>query len=99
MMENKRHRASFCCPHCGADVRAGASACAECGSDDTTGWSDGAADWGSGATNGYGGDDDFDYDEFVEREFGGPKKRVFGLPAWLLVLALIAIVVVALGVC
>ena len=28
------------CPVCGAEVAAGARACRECGSDDTTGWSD-----------------------------------------------------------
>lgn len=29
----------FVCPVCGAEVAAGARACRECGSDDTTGWS------------------------------------------------------------
>jgi len=30
----------FTCPVCGAEVRAGAASCRECGSDDATGWSD-----------------------------------------------------------
>ena len=30
----------FICPACGAEVPAGAAACPECGSDETTGWSD-----------------------------------------------------------
>lgn len=33
----------FVCPHCGAEVRGGATACPECGSDDETGWSPDAA--------------------------------------------------------
>lgn len=31
-------RATFACPHCGAEVKAGAAACRECGSDAGTGW-------------------------------------------------------------
>lgn len=30
----------FTCPVCGAEVRVGAAACRECGSDDLTGWSE-----------------------------------------------------------
>lgn len=30
----------FVCPICGADVKASAVACPQCGSDDETGWSD-----------------------------------------------------------
>lgn len=33
-------RAVFPCPHCGADVRAGAKVCKVCGSDAETGWQD-----------------------------------------------------------
>jgi len=36
----RKVRRSFVCPNCGADVPAGASACRECGSDDSTGWSE-----------------------------------------------------------
>jgi zinc-ribbon domain len=36
----RRARSSFPCPNCGAEVRAGARSCPECGSDDETGWSD-----------------------------------------------------------
>jgi len=83
---------SFICPHCGAEVRTGASACPECGSDDSTGWSDDADEWGGAVTDGYGGDNDFDYEEFVKREFGDRPNRAFGPPLWLLILALIVIV-------
>ena len=36
----------FICPHCEAEVPAGASACPECGSDDQTGWSANADSYG-----------------------------------------------------
>jgi hypothetical protein len=35
-----RRRGSFVCPVCGERVPAGAAACRECGSDETTGWSE-----------------------------------------------------------
>jgi hypothetical protein len=52
------------CPNCGADVPSRARSCPECGSDEDTGWSDEAA------YDGVGLPDEFDYDQFVEREFG-----------------------------
>jgi uncharacterized membrane protein YvbJ len=57
------------CPNCGADVPWGAKACPECGSDEETGWSE-ETDTGSLGLP----EESFDYDEFVEREFG--KKKV-----------------------
>ena len=56
------------CPSCGADVPRGARACPECGSDEQTGWSEKAATDHLGLP-----DEDFDYDEFVQRELA-PKK-------------------------
>lgn len=35
-----RRRGSFPCPVCGERVPAGAAACRECGSDESTGWSE-----------------------------------------------------------
>lgn len=59
----------FVCPHCGADVLRGAKACKECGSDAETGWAPEAKKWDAEIEgDGYGGDD-FDYNEFVDREF------------------------------
>ena len=57
------------CPHCGADVPAGAKACPACGADEKTGWSEEAHVGGLNLP-----DETFDYDEFVDREFG--KKKV-----------------------
>jgi hypothetical protein len=65
---------SFLCPNCGAEVRKGKASCPECGSCDETGWSDAATE--GYADGGYDGDDDFDYDEFVQREFPGESDSI-----------------------
>ena len=57
------------CPNCGAEVPHGAKACAECGSDEKTGWSDSAYAGKLGLP-----DEEFNYDEFVKEEFGGERK-------------------------
>jgi hypothetical protein len=69
MAHRRRSRDSFTCPHCGADVSAGAPACRECGSDAETGWSDDVHVWSANIPAGYDEEDDFDYDAFVAREF------------------------------
>lgn len=93
----------FVCPHCGADVPAGATACRECGSDDETGWSEGADAWDAGIPAGYGHDEDFEYDEYVEDHFPGHappltgravKRWSWGLLVLLVCLALLRFLVV-----
>lgn len=69
-MKDSRRRGHFICPNCGAEVRRGASACPECGSDERTGWSEEAEGDFTDYPAGYGGDADFDYKEFLRREFG-----------------------------
>lgn len=59
------------CPNCGVAVPEDAAACPECGADEETGWSDNAYTQGLGLQ-----DEDFDYDKFVEREFGQEKREV-----------------------
>ena len=59
------------CPHCGAEVPPKAKACPECGSDETTGWSEAAETGHLGLP-----DEEFDYEEFVEKEFGQPSGSV-----------------------
>ena len=65
------------------------NACPECGADEDSGWSEDAYAQSLGIP-----EDDFDYDEFVEREFGGEKHRIKpqGLHWfwWLVGLALLA---------
>ena len=72
-MANRKHQPDdwFACNNCGAEVSARAKACPECGADDETGWRD-AYDTSHSVP---GVDDDFDYDEFLENEFG-EKSRV-----------------------
>jgi hypothetical protein len=62
MPKKKRPITYFDCPHCGGRVKSTASACPHCGSDDQTGWSN-----HEDASESY--EDDFDYDEYIEREF------------------------------
>ena len=67
----------FHCPVCGEEVKIGAKVCPECGADENTGWKK------EYLQNEYDydtldlGDDEFNYDEFIQREFGvgKPKKK------------------------
>jgi uncharacterized membrane protein YvbJ len=63
------------CPNCGADVPPNARACPECGSDETTGWSEGADSSGLDLP-----DEEFDYGDFVKREFAGERVVPRGIP-------------------
>lgn len=85
------------CPICGADVPAKAKACPECGADHETGWSEDAYASGLGLP-----DDNFEYDEFVKKEFGGEQQiKPHGLSWiwWVVGIALLAgIVLASLGV-
>jgi hypothetical protein len=81
------------CPVCGADVPARARACPECGADEQTGWSDKARYDGLGIP-----DDSFDYDKFVDEEFGGKvrKRKYQWLWITVAILLLLAFVIVFL---
>ncbi len=74
------------CPNCGAEVPCGARACPECGADDQTGWSEEARASSLDLPH-----EDFDYGDFVKREFGetGPVPR--GVPWfwWVVAVALV----------
>ena len=74
------------CPNCGADVPRNAKACPECGSDEKTGWSERAAGDNLGLP-----DDEFDYDDFVKREFGEKKPMPHGIAGywWLVAVGLL----------
>ena len=69
------------CPHCGAELKQGATFCPHCGSDKNTGWKEGAE---------YSDLDLPDYDEIVENEFGEKKKKSSPL-------TIIAVVIVVLA--
>lgn len=62
------------CPVCGEWVPRGAAACDDCGACAKSGWKDDAEI--------YDGldlpDEDFDYDDYIQREFGGGSGRKAG---------------------
>jgi len=62
------------CPHCGAEVPPNARACPGCGADEQTGWSEEAAASGLNLP-----DEEFDYEGFVEEEFGAKKPKPRGV--------------------
>ena len=72
MSQKRRPRPSSpeLCPVCKAEVAPGAMACPECGADHNSGWREDA--------DAYDGvdlpNDDFNYDDFVKREFGSRVK-------------------------
>ena len=59
------------CPNCGAEVPRNAKACPECGADEETGWSEEAKTSGLDLP-----DENFDYGEFIKREFDRKKRFV-----------------------
>jgi hypothetical protein len=74
------------CPNCGAEVPPRTKACPECGSDEQTGWSEEARQDGLDLP-----DENFDYDDFVKREFGGVKPVPHGIHwFWWLIALLLA---------
>jgi hypothetical protein len=75
------------CPNCGAEVPPRARACPECGADERTGWSEAARTDGLDLP-----DQNFDYDDFVKREFGdkSPVPRGVHWFWWVIALALAA---------
>ena len=58
------------CPACGEDVPRGAAACPECGADHLSGWREDADTTGGLDLP----DEEFNYDEFVKKEFGNEVK-------------------------
>ena len=79
------------CPQCGVEVPREARACPECGSDYRTGWSDDATADRLDLPR-----EDFDYDDFVAREFEGRQPRRRGPHSlWWLVAAILVLLFVA----
>lgn len=75
---NSRPRTPEVCPVCGEGVPKKALACPECGADHNTGWNPDA-----GASDGLDlPDDEFNYDEFVEKEFGSGRVTSSMKPIW-----------------
>ncbi len=57
----------FICPDCGAEVRVGSRGCTRC---DRKPWEQDEAYDGTGLP-----EEDFDYESFLDEEFGGGKRR------------------------
>lgn len=57
------------CPNCGAEVPPNAPACPGCGADEETGWSEEAEAQGLDLP-----DENFNYEEFIKREFNKGKS-------------------------
>jgi uncharacterized membrane protein YvbJ len=66
------------CPVCGEDVPPNALACPECGADHNSGWREDADSIDAAGESA----DDFDYDEFVENEFGNSPKPAGMKAVW-----------------
>jgi hypothetical protein len=73
-----RPEAPHICPVCGEEVPRGSLACPECGADHNSGWREEAER--------YDGldlpDENFDYDEFVRREFPSRIRPPGVKPIW-----------------
>jgi hypothetical protein len=77
------------CPVCGEAVPRGSLACPACGADHNSGWRiDGSVHDGLDLP-----DDEFDYDEFVQREFGSRAKPAGIKTIWWIT----AIILAAIG--
>ena len=81
------------CPNCGAAVEDDAKSCPECGSCPETGWSEKAGYDAIGVPT-----EEFDYDGFVQEEFGDPKPRrgLLRRCGWIIV-AIILLALVLMG--
>jgi hypothetical protein len=80
------------CPNCGADVPPGARACPECGADEKTGWSGEAY-----ASSLNLPDESFEYDEFVQREFGkNPRPHGIKWYWWVVAIGVVALFIIGL---
>ncbi len=76
------------CPNCGADVPPKAKACPECGACEETGWSDEAGSGDLGLP-----DEEFNYTDFVKKEFGDKTVRPRGIPWFWWVVGLVLAVI------
>jgi hypothetical protein len=81
------------CPVCDESVPRGRKSCPHCGADPRTGWND-----DEDTANGLDlPDPDFNYEDFVEREFGNsPKTR--GLP-WIWWITGVLVLLGLVGMC
>ena len=77
------------CPNCGSEVAHNAKSCSECGSCEETGWSQEAATSDLNLP-----DEDFNYSEFVHREFGSEPRKPAGISWFWWVIGLVVLGVI-----
>ena len=59
------------CPHCGTHIsKKNAISCPHCGADEHTAWGYEGLTSGDSLPTGWGEEDDFSYETFLEKEFG-----------------------------
>ena len=80
------------CPVCGEDVPRGSLACPACGADHNSGWREDAEAYDGLDLPG----DDFDYDDFVQHEFGSSIKPAGIKTIWWVTAIIILAVSIAL---
>lgn len=80
------------CPVCGEEVPRGAVACPECGADDKSGWREGGVSYDALGLS----EDGFDYEEFVEQEFGSSPKPAGIKTIWWVAAVIVIVVLFAL---
>ena len=82
---------TFICPHCGEEIPGDAKACPQCGSDESTGWSE------QTYIDGIDLLDSEEYAEIHEREFGR-KSGSLPVKKWVVVTGLVLLVIFIAGV-
>ncbi|CAN5595394.1 hypothetical protein BH20VER1_BH20VER1_14000 [soil metagenome] len=80
------------CPVCGEGVPRNARACPKCGADHRSGWRDDAAIYDGVDVE----EEQFDYDEFVQKEFGGGSARKPQVPIVWTLTAILLLVAMAM---
>lgn len=85
---NSPKRTPEVCPVCGEDVPPRALACPECGADHNSGWRE---DYLDGVDL---PDEEFNYDDFVKKEFGEKTKSTIN-PVWWITAVVLLIALVA----
>lgn len=74
------------CPYCGEKIKRKAKACPHCGSDERTGWSEDTY------MDGIDLEDDFDYEELLNKEFPSKKHSVKSQISWKTIVAIIMLI-------
>ena len=85
----------FYCPVCGEENKPGARSCHACGADERTGFTEDYYE-NEFQSDGFDlPDQDFDYDTFVEKEFGESPKR--SKRQWLQIFVAVLLVLLLVG--